>query len=1162
MFKTMTIPNVIDNKRKIFADIFNKQAPDYDHLSIATGYWDLGGLKLVLEQVKNYKKIRLLIGRELLIPRHKLNQPEPDYPDRDIFADLELLTPDPELRTIIKEIKDLVETNILEVRVYRRTFLHAKCYIFGTYESSKALGIIGSSNFTGNGLTQNTELNATETNHQVVLYEPKNDDQEAGHLFWFDELWSDEKTEPWSGKFVELLEQSPVGDRLFSPYETYIKTLYELYKDELNEEELHQDLSQGYELLEFQQRNVQQLIKKLKKHKTAMLSDSVGLGKTITAIGVIKEYTESPEGRRRVVVICPKSLKTQWQKELLNQGVYEPHIITLQNMNDIDNAMKLDHIASVALFVIDESHNLRKTTGARYIKLLDWVKNNKKAHVLLLTATPINNELKDLTNQILLGTRGDSSSIHVTNIDSKTGVSATKDFVTAVEDLQKKINKQINDDEIEKIDYSEVKSTMSRIIREVVVRRTRQGIEKEYGSLIINGEERKFPKSKAQNLPYKVPHELTEIILKIQSKSFDLEDIYKKNTDEIIERCDHLKHPLNQLDLLSSSNKQIVLEDLSPVHFIFHLILMLGFIPYRWKIYQTKYHSKTPQQIKDLRLPGDESRGLQQQRGIYGIFRTMFLKRMESSVRSIKRSVGKYRKKLEAFKEGVNNNHIISVKDIDAYQEALNALDESDFEDVENIEETILDEIDEYKYVSKTLKEDINKELELLDIISAILDILEEDDSKILALIEKLQELKDQKVLVFSYFADTIDYLRENIDSFSNGYIDSNNSAFLSSQNRSQSEDLAGRFSPNSKDHEITPDSKEIQYLFSTDILSEGQNLQDAGIIINYDLHWNPVRMIQRNGRINRLGSKFEDVFIYNMHPEENIEAYLKLVKRLEGKISMINQTIGNDQSVLGEPANPVEYIDTLENIYSDDENKRIQALLDSEEAGDFLLAEDEFVLDLKRFDNVQDENYKKQIYGMPQGKWGVFPELIRNNQKLKTPEVLVLSDLYNEELLLSPSFIRMTRSGSAKSLVPTMEALHYLKTTQDDNERSEDKISFDRKLIKETAIDPEIYLSDTEDEIAPSGQKLEILKIMAHLRYDIEVIELVEASFATSNHLAKKESTKLIRAIVKANRENQPFQNKLDELVKLAKSLDQEKEAILYPDKVTPILYYAKDNR
>ncbi len=250
--------------------------------------------------------------------------------------------------------------------------------------------------------------------------------------------------------------------------------------------------------LEFQKRNVQHLLRKLDKYSVAMLSDSVGLGKTITAIEVIKHYTESDVGRKRVVIVCPKSLKPQWERELLKSGIPNLKPVVLQNLQAIEDEKKLDDIASVALFIIDESHNLRKTTGTRYEALLEWIKKNKKAHVLLLTATPINNELQDLTNQILLGTRGFGDSIKVTTVDPHTGLSGTKDFVRAVEDLQKKIKKQINQG-ID-VDYEEIKRVMGPIIRSIVVRRTRHGIEREYGHLVIDGKERRFPKIYAGKL--------------------------------------------------------------------------------------------------------------------------------------------------------------------------------------------------------------------------------------------------------------------------------------------------------------------------------------------------------------------------------------------------------------------------------------------------------------------------------------------------------------------------------------------------------------------------------------------------------------------------------------------------------------------------------------
>ena len=140
----------------------------------------------------------------------------------------------------------------------------------------------------------------------------------------------------------------------------------------------------------------------------------------------------------------------------------------------------------------------------------------------------------------------------------------------------------------------------------------------------------------------------------------------------------------------------------------------------------------------------------------------------------------------------------------------------------------------------------------------------------------------------------------------------SKQAAFVSG-NSKEVEKIAKRFSPVSKKYKLKKGEHELNYLFATDVLSEGQNLQDAGILVNYDLHWNPVRMIQRNGRINRLGSTYDEVLIANARPSDDLEAYLKLVRRLERKIDTINSTVGNDQSILGEEANPIEFNDMLD---------------------------------------------------------------------------------------------------------------------------------------------------------------------------------------------------------------------------------------------------------
>ena len=158
----MSLPRIIDNNRKRLLDTLIDVSNDFDEISIATGYWDLEATKLLLPYIKNYKKIRLIIGREPLIPRDQLEreEPEPDYPDKDIFEDLQRLKSDGKLYDTVKELKKLSDSKVLEVKVFKSNFLHAKCYIFGNFETEKAVGVIGSSNFTNNGLIKNRELNS------------------------------------------------------------------------------------------------------------------------------------------------------------------------------------------------------------------------------------------------------------------------------------------------------------------------------------------------------------------------------------------------------------------------------------------------------------------------------------------------------------------------------------------------------------------------------------------------------------------------------------------------------------------------------------------------------------------------------------------------------------------------------------------------------------------------------------------------------------------------------------------------------------------------------------------------------------------------------------------------------------------------------------------
>lgn len=1158
-------PKIIDNNRQSLLDSFRVIAVEHDYISIATGYWDLKGMQDVFESIKDYKKIRLLIGREPLIPRHQTFRPEPDYPDKDLFFDLERMQPNDDLKKLVISIKTLIADGKLEARVFKKNFLHAKCYIFGNYDSENAVGIIGSSNFTRMGLTHNTELNALESDHRIVTYKPKTEKQEVGHLFWFDQFWNDPDAEEWTGKFTELLEQSPVGDVLFSPYETYIKTLHDLYREELEEEELDKSIKGSHELMDFQNKNVLALLRRLKRYKVAMLADSVGLGKTYTAIEVIKQYLTTEDGMKRVEIICPKSLNSQWLTELTTQGVVNLAPITLQNPRQINEKQKLDDIASVSLFVIDESHNLKNRSGKRFQQIIEWIRANPKAHVLLLTATPINNQLSDIVNQILIGTRGESNVLKVTTVDRKQKQTVQIDFYQAIENLQKKIKQDLMRDG--SFDEQYVQQIMGPILRAFVVRRTRQGIEKEYGGLKIDGKEMHFPTPSPEVKKYGFSKNVSTEIRNIQNDHLDLARLYKISPKDVVDNTKDLLHPLDQLDELKEKYTEKELENISAVHYVYQIILLLGLVPYRWKMYQTKYYGKTRKQIKEMKIPANESKTLFLQLSIYGILRTMFLKRLESSISAIRSSLDTYKRKLDVFERGLEIGKIISLKDLSNIEEQLMLSDE-DFDPDEVVieEEDELDSVDSKKYALDALRSDLAKERELIKILDEQLEILENDDSKIKAFAELLQKLdKDKpagsKILVFSFYADTVEYLKEELPKRVK-MLNEDNSFFLSSKNRGDSESIAGRFSPKSKKYVFNNDETKLNYLFSTDILSEGQNLQDCGILINYDLHWNPVRMIQRNGRINRIGSEYEKVYIYNISPEDRLEEYLHLVERLEGKINLIRNTIGTDTPVLDEKENPIEFTDSWKDIYSDNLQKRMKAMQESEKDADFLLSEDEYVSDLKLFNNREDitEKQKQHIYNIPRGKWALMPD--HKTKGGERPEVLVLNSLNdNNEKIVGHAFALMKRDGTAFQACTTLQALEWLKTDTEDNKRTNDKISIDKiKISKKTDASVEAYLED-EEVGSPIGQQTEVLRIMYEQHCTEEDIEKVEAGFRTTNILDKQEIRKLVRKIVRLKKENDGTINYINELISISKLTANTKEMGMEYEHVEQLLFYVDRN-
>jgi ERCC4-related helicase len=1101
----------------------------YSQIAIATGYWDLPGMVEIYDELRSFLErentsVRLLLGEEPSVRAYQVKNPrkqDPDFPEKYLKRDLE----DLQLKEDFQKVVDLLskhlntekETN-LQIRVYRENFLHAKCYIFGSDEEN-AVGIIGSSNFTKQGLFGNLELNQFENNNATVNFIRKNLTQHPSHRSWFEEIWN--RSEEWSGVFKEeILELSKHGSICYSPYEMYIHALYRIYGQDLQDEKENKvgvdDPASGKpQLLKFQIQNANSLIKKLERQGVAMLSDSVGLGKTYTAIKVIEYYMLNPEKNQRVVVITPAGLQSQWEKAFSDfQFKHLPEILSLQDTGKVEERRENLKAIPVGLFVFDESHNLRSAGGSRFDVFIKWRQENENAKTLLLTATPINNQLADLTNQIMLGSGGDIFKLGRFYDRSKQKYFTLKE---RLELLQTDMRRQIR--EIGSIDYQQIKEQLTPLLNRFIVRRTRQGIEKEYPEgLEINGNLQKFPKSYPDNLEYEVPNQFKTQLLTIASSDLLLTQAYRYTIASLAE-VEYLAHPLDLFPQYTERDKPIQ----SSLEILYTGLLSLGFPCYRYNIYRHAYYSR---KRGELELNADDNRELARQIGIYGIFRTIFLKRLESSLHSIGLSVNSYERKLLDFAEKLRKfNKIVSVKNlsqlnkaIEAYNEESTDEDELDF-DIESFEqesnEFVTIPADEGVFNVQQLKIDIEKDLSVINILKQQIALLIKKDDKIQVLAKSLNQNDDRKVLVFTYFADTLNYLKENLPK----YLINNRNVEFAIGNKSEIEDFAKRFAPVSKKYSLKNGEKEIDYLLATDKLSEGQNLQDCGIIINFDLHWNPVRMIQRNGRINRLGSKHEEIFIFNFRPTEQLESYLQLVRKLEDKINLIRYTIGSDQSILDEEPIPQDF---TEDLYSRDEKKRLAAFQKIFETTELLAAEDLFMDDLREFDHNDqlDIAYREKIKNLPKGKWG-------NVQMRKEDDPFIHLAHLADDKQEAGYFVAFNR-GSIGELFTTTEGLLSIKATSDQNQRLRD--NFRNKPQVESDILSFIQAYQfTEDEhrnrynLPQQAAITFLISKMIEYGYPAAEIEMVNNSILHSqNAYLNRENMKLVRLVNRMNRRQQ----------------------------------------
>ena len=861
-------------------------------IDVATGFFEIGSLLALDGKWQGLEKIRVLMGAGMTHRTRKalldaVRNRAVEALDRSIESDKQ----DNPFLHGVPAILEGLRSGQIECRVYDKGKFHAKTYI--THAKLEVVGsqaLVGSSNFTKPGLTENIELNVQIQSAREV----------AQLQDWFEAHWNEAKEA--TDAVIETIERHT---RLYSPFEVYAKALQEFFRGhELTASEWDETRSRMFARLDrYQQEAYWALMKIARQHGGAFLCDGVGLGKTFVGLMLIERLILH-EGKR-VVLFAPKAAK---------EGVWEPHLRELLphiggGAADFSNLAVFSHtdlhrkgdyperfqrVAELAdVVIIDEAHHFRNpgTRGgdngrepSRYYRMFDLLDDAVRPKtVFMLTATPINNRLSDFRHMAELFTRRDEAYFART-----LGVNNLRAHVTQMErTLSRRVGHYVVDVADQLNEAQGILST-DAIFRQLVVQRSRSYARE--SQIRETGESTAFPERAAP-----------------QVAAYSIRKTYGRLLD-LFEKAFMRENPLFTLPM---------------------------YYPLHWY--------KGPDKDID---PFEQNRQLQ----VVGLIRTNFLKRFESSVTAFELSCNRLLRKLLAFIEvhsetesekrrfdrwRAQNVEILGYttqRQLDLWNEDDDEAEDEDIVPVEMLDAVERLDRDEYE-VEEMISETFLDLDQIVQFLNEARKFEPRHDDKLLKLIRllKANDLAGQKVLVFSEFADTARYLKRQLDEAGIEGVAQLDSA--SKGNRAQT---IKRFSPfyNGSSPAELADARheEIRVLISTDVLSEGLNLQDASRMINYDIHWNPVRLMQRIGRVDRrMNPEIEErilaqlpeaatsrgkVSYWNFLPPDELNAILTLYTKVTQKVLLISNTLGIEGKKLLTPEDDFDALRDFNHAY------------------------------------------------------------------------------------------------------------------------------------------------------------------------------------------------------------------------------------------------------
>lgn len=866
----MTTDIITNHQPPDLAESIRSILPSCAAAKFAVGYFFLSGFTAIAGELDNVKDLRLLIGsvssaetiEQIAEGARRLQEAEqalegvkfPKKVTSDEYAGqtaaaigetASAMTQSDVNAQLILSLARAIEEKRVKVKVYTKGRLHAKAYIFDYGQSYDAQGrplprhangcaIVGSSNLTLAGLTHNSELN-------VKVF---GDDNHRALTEWFTRLW--EEARDFDQALMQELAQSWAMAKV-TPYEVYLKALYEFVRDRLEDESGREFLWQSEitaALADFQRNAVKRAVQIIRQYNGAFVSDVVGLGKSYIGAAVVKHFERTE--RTRALILCPQSLTRMWEHYneayQLNARVLSIGMLR-EDPDDPARNILLDdeRFADRDFVLIDESHNFRNVDNQRY-KLLESYLQVGERRCALLTATPRNRAIWDVYNQLKLFHPGDRTHLPINPPN-------LREFMNSVERGEQKA---------------------ASLLSNIMVRRTRMDVLRWYGYdaetkkridpfnfepyhsgekrayILVGGREQYFPKRTLGTIEYNIDDTYSGLYDRLLSH-------IGRPEDHFVERADQLLYARYGL----------------------------------WNYVRTEKQDTEP--YNTLQRAGVNLRGL---------VRISLFKRFESSVFAFRETVKRLINGHRTFLKAIDNGIVPAGKAASALM-----LDAYELEDDELMD--LLEDLSEKYHVEDfeidALKADIAHDLRVLEqMLELVAPITPEEDDKLQVLKKWMKEgdgetppLAGKKCLIFTQYKDTATYLFDNIKDLR----DKVESIFGTEKDKSIT---AYRFSPRANQH-MKPDKTypEIELLIATDVMSEGLNLQDCDQIINYDLHWNPVRLIQRFGRIDRIGTEHDKIYGYNFLPEKALDRGLGLMEKLQRRVNEIHAMLGGDGPLL-----------------------------------------------------------------------------------------------------------------------------------------------------------------------------------------------------------------------------------------------------------------------